>query len=86
MLTVYKKVNKFSDVLAYFTARNWVFKNDNVQSLWQGLNADDKKIFPFDFKTLDWNNYFYNYVRGIRKFILKEDPSTIPYAKVKLRR
>ncbi|XP_075232175.1 fatty acyl-CoA reductase wat-like isoform X2 [Lycorma delicatula] len=85
MLSVYKRVNKFSDVLAYFTIRNWVFKNDNVQNLWGNLTEHDKKLFPFDISSLDWNDYFYVYVRGIRKYLLKEDPSSIPYAKIKLR-
>ncbi|XP_075230970.1 fatty acyl-CoA reductase wat-like [Lycorma delicatula] len=86
MLRTYKKVNKFSDVLAYFTLRNWDFKNDNVQNLWKNLTEHDKLLFPFDISSLDWNDYFYIYVRGIRKYLLKEDPSSIPYAKVKLRR
>lgn len=86
MITIYNKINKFSDVLAYFTTRNWTFKNDNVQNLWLSLSPQDKMIFPFDMSSLDWDKFFYNYVRGIREYVLKDDMSSVEYAKTKLRR
>lgn len=80
MMPIYKKINKFSEVLSYFTTRNFTFYNDNVQNLWRVLSPQDKEMFPFDLSSLDWDEYFYYYVRGVRKYLMKEDPSTIPQA------
>ncbi|XP_039291036.1 fatty acyl-CoA reductase wat [Nilaparvata lugens] len=80
MMGIYKKVNKFSEVLSYFTTRDFAFHNDNVQSLWRILSPQDKEMFPFDLSSLDWDEYFHYYVRGVRKYLMKEDPATIPQA------
>lgn len=82
----YQKIDKFSLVLAYFAQRSWNFGNHNVQQLWTSLNPDDKKTFNFDMKQLDWDKFFYNYIRGLRVYLLKDDMSTLPQAMVRWRR
>jgi len=67
-------------VISYFSTRDWKFTNKNVQDLWQKLDEDDKKLFDFNIDELDWDRYFYSYVRGIRLYLLKDDFSTIPQA------
>lgn len=86
LLKIYKKINKFSDVIAYFGTRSWDFKNNNVQTLWRSLDPKDKELFFFDISQLDWDKYFYSYIRGVRQYLVKEDPSTIPQGLKKLRR
>lgn len=86
LLKIYKKINKFSDVIAYFGTRSWDFKNNNVQTLWRSLDPKDKELFFFDISQLDWDKYFYSYIRGVRLYLVKEDPSTIPQGLKKLRR
>jgi fatty acyl-CoA reductase len=80
LLKIYKKINKFCDVISYFSTRDWKFTNKNVQELWQKLDEDDRKLFDFNIDELDWDKYFYTYVRGIRLYLLKDDLSTIPRA------
>ena len=67
-------------MISYFSTRDWKFTNKNVQDLWQKLDEDDKKLFDFNIDELDWDRYFYSYVRGIRLYLLKDDFSTIPQA------
>ncbi|XP_046683821.1 fatty acyl-CoA reductase wat-like isoform X2 [Homalodisca vitripennis] len=86
LLKIYKKINKFSDVIAYFGTRTWDFKNTNTQALWQSLEAKDQQLFFFDMSQLDWNKYFYWYTRGVRQYLLKDDLSTVPQAQKRLRR
>ncbi|KAI2806857.1 hypothetical protein BLOT_008816 [Blomia tropicalis] len=43
--------------------------------------SDDQHPFPMDIGQLDWEQYFENYVLGIRKYLLKENPDTIPEAR-----
>lgn len=37
--------------------------------------------FPLDLSELDWTAYFTDYVLGVRQYLLKEDPETIPQAR-----
>nr|CAD7396383.1 unnamed protein product [Timema poppensis] len=80
---VYRKIHRLSGVLTYFCTRNWDFSDDNVQKLWKNLGPEDKKLFDFDISSLDWNQYIYNYVRGCRVHLLKDDLSTVPEAKIR---
>jgi fatty acyl-CoA reductase len=86
LLKIYKKINKFINVISYFGTREWKFTNKNVQGLWEKLDEEDKKLFDFDIGGLNWDKYFYNYVRGVRIYVLKDDLSTVPRAQAKLKR
>nr|ANN23959.1 fatty acyl-CoA reductase I [Phenacoccus solenopsis] len=86
LLDAYQKIHKLSDVLAYFSTREWQMKTDNVMNLWHRLSNKDKEIFGFNLDEIDWMNYFYIHCVGIRKFILKEDPNTIPAAQKRRKR
>ncbi|XP_059061564.1 fatty acyl-CoA reductase wat-like [Achroia grisella] len=74
----YTKIAKFSDVLSYFALRQWKFSNANIQSLYSDLCEADKQMFGFDMSSISWNEYFYNYVRGVRIFLLKDPMDTVP--------
>ncbi|XP_066153695.1 fatty acyl-CoA reductase wat-like [Euwallacea fornicatus] len=79
----YQKINKFANVIAYFTKNEWKFKNDNVQSLWKRMKKHDKELFDFNIEKLNWDMYFYTYTRGARVYLLKDPLDTIPQGKVK---
>lgn len=86
MMRVYQKVHKATQCLEYFTTREWKFQCDNVLMLNDALTPDDKETFFFDIRNLNWSYFWENHVLGCRKYILKEDPSTIPAARKSLRR
>lgn len=80
---MYRKVAKFTKVLTFFTTREWEFTNHNTRKLWDELSERDKEEFPFDIKRVDWAEYHKNEVYGIRKYVLKEELSTLPAARKK---
>ncbi len=84
-MDAYRKLHKLGDVLSYFSTQEWKMTNTNVLLLWQRLSKKDREIFDFDMNAIDWNQYYYIHCLGIRKFILKEKPETIPVA-IKRRR
>ncbi|PNF42320.1 Fatty acyl-CoA reductase wat [Cryptotermes secundus] len=86
LLKIYKKINKFINVISYFGTREWKFTNKNVQALWERLNEEDRKMFDFDIGGLDWEKYFYSYGRGVRVYLLKDELATVPQAKAKYKR
>lgn len=86
MVEGYQKVDKFGAVISYFAIREWDFKNDNTQALWRKMNSMDRELFHFDISTLDWDAYYYTYIRGGRVYLLKDPLETIPEGAVKRRK
>lgn len=86
LLKVYKKVTKFTDVIAFFALREWEFTNYSTRKVWSELSSRDKEVFPFDIKLIDWETYHINELYGIRKYVLKEELSNLPAAKKKYQR
>ncbi|CAI6349030.1 unnamed protein product [Macrosiphum euphorbiae] len=76
----YKKIHKFSEVIAYFALMSWTFHDDNTKSLIKKLSKLDQFLFRFDVTKLDWSEYFKKHVVGIRLYILKDPLETVPEA------
>ncbi|XP_038219934.1 fatty acyl-CoA reductase wat-like [Zerene cesonia] len=74
----YRKIEKFSTVISYFSCRQWKFSNQNVQNLYKELCKADRHNFNFNMSELDWDMYFHNHVRGIRLYLLKDPLDTVP--------
>ncbi|KAI1285384.1 putative fatty acyl-CoA reductase [Halotydeus destructor] len=86
MLKIMAKLQKAIKTLEWFTTRHWSFKNNNVLMLNEQLEGSDKETFAFDVRELHWPTYWEDYVLGTRKFILKEEHSTLPQARKSLQR
>ena len=86
MLQAYRKIHRFIDSTAFFSLNNWDFPINNVQNLWSRMSNSEQENFYFDMKTLNWEEYMANSLFGMRTYITKEDPDTIPIAKIRLRR
>lgn len=50
------------------------------------MSAEDKEIFFFDIKELNWAEYAQVYAIGVRVFMMKDDIQTLPAARRKLKR
>ncbi|KAB7508033.1 putative fatty acyl-CoA reductase [Armadillidium nasatum] len=84
MVRVVKKLARAADCLEYFTTHEWNFCNDNVQSLWQNLSEADQHTFNFSLSTIDWQTYLHQYCLGSKRYVMKEDLSTLPAARKRL--
>ena len=69
---------KHAQVLAPFFTNEWIWNRSNVEKLWDEMNEKDREIFDFDMKEFDYPKYLDNYIKGIRKYVFKQDPSSIP--------
>lgn len=70
----YKKIENVLVMMSYFGCREWNFKYENVERM-----IDETKTFKyqrgdlnFDMRTINWNEYFRNYIPGIKRFFFKE--------------
>ncbi|KAJ6644398.1 Fatty acyl-CoA reductase wat [Pseudolycoriella hygida] len=80
MARLYKKIHKFCDAMGFFATRTWTFTNPNVERLWSTLDEEDQKLFFFNIADIDWNETIGCSMLGIRQYLAKEDPATIPAA------
>lgn len=74
------------DSFSYFTTHEWRFISENPIQLLESMSDEDRRIFYFDVRDIDWASYLETYALGTRRFILKDDPSTLPAARKHLRR
>ncbi|KAM7359762.1 waterproof isoform 1-T2 [Cochliomyia hominivorax] len=80
MLKIYRKIHKFCSLMEYFSANAFKFDNDNVRALSGKLESTDKQLFAFDMRNLNWTELFQLSLVGVRQYVVKDDPSTIPEA------
>lgn len=78
MVNAYRKIHRFSEVLSYFSTRQWLFSDTNTRALWRKLGTEDQKFFNFDISSLVWEDYFYTHMRGLRVYLVKDSLDTVP--------
>lgn len=81
MVRVQKKLDKAAKCLEYFSTQQWRFTDENVRHLNGLLSLEDRRTFHFDVREIHWPTYIESYVLGIRHFIFKEHPSSLPKAR-----
>ena len=59
--------------------------NQNVHSLNDELGEDDRKLFSADLRSdlPDWEKFWIDYLKGIRHFVLKNNPDSIEWCRTK---
>lgn len=83
---LYDKAHFAMSCLDFFMTHQWRFVSKNPLKLLERLSERDRKLFYFDVREIDWSVYMERYVLGARRFILKDDMSTVPAAKRNLNR
>jgi len=86
LVRFYDKAHKAIDTLSFYLLNSWCFVSVNTIRLSDQLSAIDRSTFYFDVREINWPQYITDYVLGIRRFILKDDYSTLPVAKRNLKR
>lgn len=83
---LYGKAHHAMNCLEFYTTHQWNFISKNPAKLMSKLCHQDREIFNFDVRCIDWKSYMQTYVCGVRQFILKDSPSSLPAARSKLTR
>ncbi|XP_012144429.1 putative fatty acyl-CoA reductase CG5065 [Megachile rotundata] len=86
MVGLQVKLRKAAKCLEYFSTQQWNFRDDNVRNLEEQLSLEDRQTFMFDVRQIDWPTYLEHYILGIRHFLLKESPDTLPAARTHIKR
>jgi len=69
-------MQKSAKALETFTTNSWSWSNDNTLALEADLTEEDRQMFGFDIRAVDWRSYLDEYAQGIRDNVFQEDPST----------
>lgn len=80
MMQIYRKVHKFCAVMSYFSNGIWRFSNNNTRRLYDRLTKEDQQLFSFDMRTVHWETLVEDSIRGLRTFVVKEDPNNVENA------
>lgn len=86
MVKTQQRLYKMIDTVQFFIMRQWNFTDDNVRNLLTEMNPKDSQSFPFDISVIDWDKYLENYVLGVRKFLWKQNPTSLPSCRRKISR
>jgi fatty acyl-CoA reductase len=86
MMKHFMKVQNAVRVTTFFRNNDWHFTSENLVNLRDKMASVDRKMFNFNVEDIKWQAYIHNYIHGLRKYILKEDDSTIVGARRRLRR
>ncbi|VVC29130.1 Male sterility, NAD-binding,NAD(P)-binding domain,Fatty acyl-CoA reductase, C-terminal [Cinara cedri] len=79
LMKEYEKLHKYTDILKYFALNSWKWNEPNTQALISRMSKEDRTLFNFDISLISWDDYFFNSVRGIRKYIFREESlDTVP--------
>jgi fatty acyl-CoA reductase len=83
---MYERADRAFAALQFFTTHQWRFISNNPILLMEKMSAHDRDTFYFDVRDINWERYFETYILGARRFILKDDPSTLSVARSNLNR
>ena len=67
--------------LGYYSDRDWIYNQDNVDKLCSRMNKRDQKLFFLDMTNFQWKQYYLFCLRGLRLYILKDPMSTLEHAR-----
>lgn len=70
-------------ITEYLHANIHIFQwsNEGHSRLMSQMNAEDKEVYNFDFRNVDWFKWNKAYCLGIKIYLLKEDMANLPKAR-----
>lgn len=87
MVKITKRFERAAKTGEFFATNEWKFYAENMTKLEKFVKASkDCNDFNVDIKTLNWDRYLHQYMLGIRKYILKDNPDTLNNARNRLSR
>jgi long-chain acyl-CoA synthetase len=67
-----ERLDYFLSIYAPYTHFKAKFATENLQQLWESLDEDDRRDFPFDVTTIDWRHYLQEvHIPGLKRHILR---------------
>ncbi|VDK41980.1 unnamed protein product [Anisakis simplex] len=78
---IYGKIWRMVETLHYFTTRGWNFETKGLLTMWDWMCDEDKQVFNFDVRQVNWDSYLFDYLMGVKRYLMKDRLEDIPKAK-----
>lgn len=65
------QVRVIIEAFKHFVQNQWVYSNQNVRSIWQSLEPEERKVFDLDLSVIDWMRYCELFAYGLTNYTLK---------------
>lgn len=72
-----KRLGYYVHIYSPYTFLEARFETRRMEELWRSLSPEDRRVFPFDPKVLDWRDYIANvHIPGLKRHVLRlaEEP------------
>lgn len=88
MFKLARRFQKAIEAGTYFALHEWNFDSNSLERVLKAANDTQIDAFEFncDSSNIDWESYMEKFVLGIRTFVLKDDLSSLPAARRKLKK
>uniref|UniRef100_A0A1B6KTI1 Fatty acyl-CoA reductase n=1 Tax=Graphocephala atropunctata TaxID=36148 RepID=A0A1B6KTI1_9HEMI len=86
LVKLHSTINKSLDKLEPFIFKEWKFDNNEVRELHKYLIPEDKAVFGLDMESLEWEPFFEDLAKGVRRYLHKEQDDTLEHARKRDRR
>lgn len=70
-------------LLERFIFTEWFFDNVNTLKLIRAQSDVDRELFNIDISLIDWEDFFVNLTKGVRRYLSNESPKSYPAARRK---
>lgn len=72
---------------SFVSINQWQYEDTNMNNLCKEIkDMNEKNMFNVDVQDIRWEDYFKNFLLGIRQFMLKDNPDTLLQARTKMNR
>lgn len=85
MVRIQQRIHDGLRVLQYFTVHQWTFLNRKLLQLRSSMSAIDQEIFDLNLEEIDPKLYMMDCILGARQYCMKEDLSTIPRCRKRMK-
>ncbi|XP_073965485.1 putative fatty acyl-CoA reductase CG5065 isoform X1 [Choristoneura fumiferana] len=86
LITVGQRLSAMNGALEFFSTREWQFETGRVRALRRRLSPADQRTYNLDVNTIRWDEHYKNFVKGIRKYLLRERDQDLAAARTHLRK
>lgn len=85
MIRLQKRIQRGLSLLQFFTTREWKFDTTNFLKLIEEVKGKDKEMYPMDMNVVTPEEYMKISFLGSRQYVMKEDLSTLPRARIQIK-
>ncbi|XP_072948538.1 putative fatty acyl-CoA reductase CG5065 [Epargyreus clarus] len=81
MIKVQKRLHNGLELLSHYMTGNWIFKHDSFIAMRHQVTPADRETFFTEYEIIDAKEYINHYHLGVREYMCKDPPTTLPKAR-----